>query len=97
MVLDHEAFTQAVRALREEGARFLTLEVVSGAEGEVELAYCFGVGEEARLLSTRTLERTVPSLFSFFRAADFPEREAARAFGVKFLGHPNLPLAGEER
>ncbi len=97
MLLDHDAFTDSVRGLREAGARFLTLEAVCGEGSEIEFVYHFGMGEEVRTLSTRTVARAVPSLFSFYGAADFPEREAARAFGVKFLGHPNLPRLGEER
>jgi len=97
MLLEHEAFTDSVRGLREAGARFLTLEGVRGEDGEVDFFYHFGAGEEVRTLATRTQGQAVPSLFSFYGAADFPERQAARTFGVKFLGHPNLPRPGEER
>jgi NADH:ubiquinone oxidoreductase subunit C len=94
---DHEEYTTSVRGLREVGARFLTLEAFSGEGGEVEIVCHFSLRDEVQTLSTRTVDRTVPSLFSFFGNADFPEREAARSFGVKFLGHPNLPRSGESR
>lgn len=96
MLLGHDEFMPAVRSLREAGARFLTLGA-SADGGEVELTYHFGQGDEVKTLLTRTVDRSVPSLFSFYGAVDFPEREAARAFGVKFVGHPNLPRPGEDR
>ncbi len=96
-MLEHEEYTASVRGLREAGARFLTLEAFSGEGGEVEISSHFTLGEEVHSLTTRTVARTVPSLFSFYGSADFPEREAARSFGVKFLGHPNLPRTGESR
>ncbi len=97
MLVEHETFTDSVRSLREAGARFLTLEGVRRQDGEVDFFYHFGAGEEVHTLATRTVGQAVPSLFSFYGAADFPERQAARALGVKFLGHPNLPRAGGER
>jgi len=96
-MLEHEKFITSVRGLREAGARFLTLEAFSGEGGEVEIVCHFSLGDEVHGLATRTVDRTVPSLFSFYGSADFPEREAARSFGVKFLGHPNLPRSGESR
>jgi NADH:ubiquinone oxidoreductase subunit C len=94
---DHEEYTTSVRGLREAGARFLIMEAFSGEGGEVEIVCHFSCRDEVHTLSTRTVDGTVPSLFSFFGSADFPEREAARSFGVKFLGHPNLPRSGESR
>lgn len=96
-MLDHEEFTASLGGLREAGARFLTLEVVSGDGSEAEIICHFAVADEVQTLSTRTVDRTVPSLFSYYGSADFPEREAARSFGVKFLGHPNLARSGELR
>ena len=94
MLLGQEDFIPAVRGLRESGARFLTLEARNLPGGEVELLYSFAREGEVRTLRTWTVERAAPSLFSFYGSADFPEREAARTFGVKFLGHPNLPRPG---
>ncbi|NMA28318.1 MAG: NADH-quinone oxidoreductase subunit C [Burkholderiales bacterium] len=94
---EHEEYTASVRGLREAGARFLNLETCSGEGGEVEIVCHFLLKDEVHTLSTCTVERKVPSLFSFFGNADFPEREAARSFGVKFLGHPNLPRSEEPR
>lgn len=96
LMLRHDDFMPAVRTLRESGARFVTLSGVLLDSGEVEVSYFFEKGEQVQTLITRTEDKAVPSLFSFYGAADFPEREAARAFGVRFLGHPNLPR-GEER
>lgn len=96
LMLRHDDFLPAVRDLRGAQARFVTLSAAALDSGEVEIAYFFEVGAQLRTLVTRTEGRTVPSLFSFYGAADIPEREAARAFGVKFLGHPNLPR-GEDR
>lgn len=90
-VLSHEQFLRSAEELSKAGSRFLSLSVLSLEDGEVELGYYFEVKDEIHTLVTRTREHGTPSLFSLFGASDFPEREASRRYGIKFVGHPNLP------
>ncbi|HXE71515.1 MAG TPA: NADH-quinone oxidoreductase subunit C [Candidatus Nitrosotenuis sp.] len=90
-VLGHEQFLKCAEELSKAGSRFVSLSALSLEDGEVELGYYFEVKDEIQALVTRTQEHSSPSLFSLFGASDFPEREASRRYGVKFVGHPNLP------
>lgn len=65
-----------------------------GYSGEVELCYHFEVGEEVETLMLQTRDRVVPSLFALFATSEFPEREAARRFRIRFAGHPDREESG---
>jgi NADH:ubiquinone oxidoreductase subunit C len=85
-------FGPAARSLQEAGARLLTLSAMRLPTDELNLTYTFEIGASNTVtLRTPTEERAIESLFSSFPAADFLEREVSNLFGVKFLGHPNLP------
>lgn len=85
-------FALCTRLLQEGGARLLTLSATRESDDELQLTYTFELGRGSYLvMRTPTLERSLESLFSTFPAADFLEREVNQLFGVKFLGHPNLP------
>lgn len=85
-------FSVCTRFLQEGGARLLTLSATCDLENELVLTYTFELGRGSYLvMSTHTRERSLESLFSTFPAADFLEREVNQLFGVKFVGHPNLP------
>lgn len=85
-------FSVCTRLLQEGGARLLTLSATRDVEEELVLTYTFELGRGSYLvMTTPTHERSLESLFSTFPAADFLEREVNQLFGVKFLGHPNLP------
>ena len=85
-------FLPCVRLLQEGGARLLTLAAMREEGDDLVLTYTFELGRGSYLvIGTPTRDRTVGSLFSFFASADFLEREVNLLFGVKFLGHPNLP------
>ena len=85
----HSKFLRRARQLKESGARFVAL-VVAQAQEELDVTYLFeqeGVLEEVHVASEG---RSLPSLYSVFGLADFPERDASRQHGLKFVGNPNL-------
>lgn len=83
---------EAARLLQEGGARLLTMSTLPHTDGERVLTYTFELVRGGDLVvRVFTEAQSVSSLFSCFPAADFLEREVNHLFGVKFLGHPNLP------
>lgn len=42
------------------------------------------------ILNVHLKKKQISSLYTFFKNADFIEREIAEIFGVKFIGNPNL-------
>jgi len=88
-------FGSCSRLIQEGGGRLLTLSASSDEAEELLLTYTFELGAARTFtVSVSPRDGTVDSLFSRFVTADFLEREVNQLFGVKFLGHPNLPLAG---
>lgn len=91
--VNHQKFLKAARKLREQGGRLMTFTVVSGrTRKEFDLRYFFEVEGQVRILETRTVRKSVPSLFSYYSNSDFPEREASQEHRIKFVGNPNLPV-----
>lgn len=87
----HQKFLRQVKQLREAGARFLSLSVNQGEDGEFELDYGFDHHGQVEILKLQTEAQTAPSLIASFTFSDYPEREAYRQYRIKFLGNPNLP------
>ena len=72
-------------------------------EDEVALDYIFDLKGVTIVVCSHTEQRGISSLYSLYSGADYPEREAAGLFQIKFLGNPNLttprisePPAGEK-
>ena len=86
--------------LKEQGAEFLLLEARRETEDKIVLDYTFDLNGIMIVLSSHTEQQGINSLYSMFPGADYPEREAAGLFKIKFLGNPNLtsgkiPESGE--
>lgn len=79
-----------VNNLKEQGAELLTIECQRETEEELILDYTFDVDGVNIILRTRTDEESISSLYSLFPCSDYPEREIAAIFQIKFLGNPNL-------
>ncbi|MEW6279429.1 MAG: NADH-quinone oxidoreductase subunit C, partial [Candidatus Eremiobacterota bacterium] len=90
-----DRFVKECTAVRENGGRLVALAGQRDPAGEVRLAYTFEVEGRLTRLEVCTVKSAVPSLFSTFPNADFPERQAASLYSIKFLGHPNLNLEVE--
>ena len=88
-----------MRAHREAGATFVALWVrPDAAEAEeAELIYYLRQGHDGEILKIEVLseERSIPSLYGLFGAADWAEREACARYRIKFVGNPNLNLVEE--
>ncbi|MCL5037028.1 MAG: NADH-quinone oxidoreductase subunit C [Chloroflexi bacterium] len=80
--------------MKEGGAEFLFMECRREAEDEITLDYTFNFNGVITTVSTHTQQRDISSLYSIYPGSDYPEREAAGLFQVKFIGNPNLAAAG---
>ncbi len=95
-VHSHRVFTKKAKELRRKGARFVSLEVYSEKPEEYHLSYTFECKSKPRVLVTKTVDQSAPSLVSDFTTCDFPERLAYKEFRIKFFGNPNLTAEEEE-
>ncbi|MCD6310691.1 MAG: NADH-quinone oxidoreductase subunit C [Candidatus Eremiobacteraeota bacterium] len=76
--------------LKEQGAELLFIECRRETEDEIIIDYTFDLNGVQTIITTHTEEGSISSLYSLYPAADFPEREAAILFHIKFVGNPNL-------
>lgn len=83
-------FAATVARLKESGARLLTMSASRRPDGEVVLQYFFDLEGVTHVLATKTRQRRIDSLFSYFANADFVEREVNSVLDVRFVGHPHL-------
>ena len=88
-----------MRAHREAGATFLALWVRPHANDadEAELIYYLRQAHDGEITAIEVVseERSIPSLYGIFGAADWAEREACTQYRIKFVGNPNLNLVEE--
>ncbi len=89
-MLNHQSFLKACRKLKKQKAQLVSFVVTEDEQGEFRLLYHFDKEGEVVTVETYTVNRSAPSLVSFFTASDFPERQAFNDFSIKFFGNPNL-------
>lgn len=77
--------------LKEAGASLVSISANITKSKEIRINYFFEQDSKLKIIKTITKDKTAYSLLSYFSNADFVEREINKRFGVKFLGHPNLP------
>jgi len=94
VVCKNAAFLATSKRLKDFGAALQTICAVLGDDSEVELSYFFEMEGSFFIVKTTTAGKVINSLFSLYKSADFIEREISHLFGVKFMGHPRLYLAG---
>jgi NADH:ubiquinone oxidoreductase subunit C len=94
VVCRNAAFLATSKKLKDLGASLQDICAVQGEGNEIELSYFFKKEGNLFIVRTVTAGRVINSLFSLYKSADFIEREISRLFGVKFMGHPRLYLAG---
>ena len=82
-------FPDAIHDLKDRGARLVTITSVRAAS-EAVLTYYFDLDGDLQMLTAKTVEGSIASLFSLFPGADVVEREISQVFGVKFVGNPHL-------
>ncbi len=94
-----DRWLKKMRAQREAGAIFVALWVRPEAaqEGEAELIYYLRQAHDGEILKIEVTSenRSIPSLYGLFGAADWAEREACAEYRIKFVGNPNLNLVEE--
>jgi Respiratory-chain NADH dehydrogenase, 30 Kd subunit len=89
-----ELFGACARLIQEGEGRLLSLSAICDEGGELLLTYTFETCAASMFtICVATQQGSIESLFSRFVVADFLEREVNLLFGVKFVGHPNLPAA----
>jgi len=93
-VIKKEDILQVAEKVKEMG--FDNLSVITGVDREdrIEVIYnFFSYKKKQNLVLKAILDRTSPSIdsvVSFWKVADWLERETYDLVGIKFNGHPNL-------
>lgn len=91
--VDTDNLISSADCLKENGFFLEDIAGVDVQEG-IMLVYHFDKFERSERITLRTLvsheSKTVPSLVSVYRGADWHERECYDFFGVAFENHPNL-------